>query len=233
MRYRPALYLSLTGIAAVSIAAASYLAHDEIVRTLAALPFVGALFAALFQILRDHSSFEKERLAQAREHAFIVAATSHMSKVVFDKHVEFSEAYLKALQDLLSHLFTEGPKKTAREHLGPLYEARRTYRLWISPAVAERLDEFEMKVAQMAGSLGLWEARRARYETSGEKHLDKAYELFSEITNMVPDGGGDAASESKKSHGYALVIEHLQNVLGIGALTTLRDTIVRNASGKQ
>src|SRR5690349_14074249 len=106
-KFRPALYISLSVIALLSFGAASYLPIDEIARTLSALPFVGALFVALFQILRDHSTFEKDRLTQEREHAFIVAATSHMSQVVFNKHVDFSEAYLKALQDLLGNLFAE------------------------------------------------------------------------------------------------------------------------------
>jgi hypothetical protein len=227
--------LALVAVGASSFFATLYLPVGEVLRTITALPFVAALFAALFQIVRDHSSFENDRLKQEREHSFTVAATSHMSTVVFNKHVEFCEAYLKALQDLLGILLAEGPKKKAREHLQPLNELRRTYRLWISPSVAGKLDEFESKVARMAGSLGLWEAGRGtkNYEAGDDKHLDKAYELFSEIMNMDKDKRDDADAESKKIHGYALVIEHLQGILGIETLTELRDTVLRNATNRK
>lgn len=232
VRYRPTLYALLTVVGAVSFLATLYLPIDEVLRTITALPFVAALFAALFQIVRDHSSFEHDRLQQEREHAFTVAATSHMSKVVFDKHVEFCEAYLKALQDLLGNLFARGPTEKAREHLQPLYDVRRNYRLWISLPMAMKLDQFESKVAAMASSLGVWNAQREieTYQTGNNKYLDEAYKLFEEILNI--DKKDNADVESKKSRGYALVIEHLQEIVGIETLATLRDSVLQNAVRK-
>ena len=229
------LYFLLVVVGTASFFATLYLPVGEVLRTITALPFVAALFAALFQIVRDYSSFERDRLQQEREHSFTVAATSHMSTVVFNKHVDFCEAYLKALQDLLGNLLAEGPKKKAREHLQPLYEVRRNYRLWISSSVAGKLDEFESKVARMAASLGLWEARQGtnNYEAGDDRHLDKAYELFSEIMGMDKDKRDGPDAESKKSRGYSLVIEHLQEILGIETLTELRDRVLRNATTRK
>jgi hypothetical protein len=203
--------------------------EDEVLRSLAALPFVGSLFAALFQIVRDHSTFVKETIKQRREHAFVVAATSHMSEVVFDKHVAFSEAYVDALLGVLGDLMAEGPSKKALEHVQPLHDVRRKYRLWISPPTATALDEFESKLIRMGASFHVWEATK-RYEKGANQKLDLAYELFKEIIELREDKKADNAEiEQKKFRGYALVIEHLQRTLGIEKLTLLRDTSLESA----
>jgi hypothetical protein len=181
--------------------------------------------------VRDYSSFLLDRLKQEQEHAFAVAATSHMSTIVFNKHVEFCEDYMKALQELLGHLFAKGPTKKAVEHLEPLYDVRRKHRLWISASVAGALDEFESKVLRIAGSIGIWEALSETYnfKSGDNEHLDRAYDLFNEVMGLKEEKRQDADAEYKKRRGYALVIEHLQEILGIGALTELRDTVIRNA----
>ncbi|CAG0967335.1 hypothetical protein BURK2_01080 [Burkholderiales bacterium] len=228
MSYRPTLYVSLALVAALSFAAAYYLDVSELVRTVAALPFVGALFAALFQVLRDHSSFERDRIKQEREHAFLVASTSHMSSVAFDKHVEFCEAYIKALQALLGKLFAEGPTEKAWEYLKPLYDVRRTYRLWVSSSMAQQLDEFEKRVGEIAAALSQWKSA-SDYKLGQIHHLDKAHKLFAEVMDMEKADRNGPDADSKKAQGYTLVFEHLQSILGIETLTNLRDKVLRDA----
>lgn len=228
---RAVLYVSLFVISLLSVTGALLLPVNEIAKSIAALPFVASLFAALFQLLRDYASLENDRLMQQREHTFMMAATSHMSSVAFDKHVAFSEAYVNALQTLLGELFREGPTKRALELLEPLHEVRREYRLWVSPTVASELDEFESKVTQMGSSLGLWEASQNEYR-KGEintKHLDEAYDIFSELVNMRSDDGSEDEAQLKKDRGYAKVIQHLQTVLGVEKLTQLRDSTLSSS----
>lgn len=229
MKYRPALYIPLAVVAAVSFLGALLLPISDVAKTLTGLPFVGALFAALFQLIRDHSSFVKETERQRREHAFAVAATSHMSKVVFDKHVEFGEAYIAKLQELLGSLFAEGPTKKAIEYVRPLYDVRRNYRLWVSPSMATTLDEFEGKIVKMGASYGLWEAMQ--YEKGSNGKLDLAYELFNEIMELRRKNSDDPEIEIKKHQGYNYVIEHFQRILGVEKLTELRDSIISHSYG--
>lgn len=232
MSYRPTLYASLAVVAALSVMASYYFDLSEVMRTVAALPFVGALFAALFQLVRDHSSFERDRIKQEREHAFLVASTSHMSSVAFDKHVEFCEAYIEALQALLGRLFAEGPTEKAWEYLKPLYDVRRTYRLWVSSSMAQQLDEFERMVGEMAGARSQWKSV-SDYKLGQIHHLDRAYKLFAEVMDMEKADRDGADGDAKKARGYTLVFEHLQSILGIETLTSLRDKVLRDAVGQK
>ncbi|MGR3174434.1 MAG: hypothetical protein ACUZ8N_07525 [Candidatus Scalindua sp.] len=224
MKYRLVLYVSLLVIAIASILGAWLLPVNEIIKTIAGLPFVGALFVALFQLARDHSSFLKEAAKQQRDHTFAVAATSHMSKVVFDKHVEFSELYIKELQNILSKLSEMGPTKKGVEYARSLYKVRMEFRLWISPAMAATLDEFENKILRMGTSLGLMESPKGY-----DKGLDDAYDLFAEIMELEKEDSNNPEIESKKHKGCNLVIEHLQDILGIKKLTELRDSVISNS----
>jgi hypothetical protein len=225
LRYRPALYLSLALVGSLSFLAAWLLEVNEVLRSLIAFPF-----AALFQLVRDHSSFVKDTIKQEREHAFIVAATSHMSAVVFDKHVKFSEDYVEIILDLLGNLMAAGPSGKALRYIDPLHRIRRKYRLWISPRIAVALDEFESKLIRMGPSMHVWEATR-EYEKGANKNLDLAYDLFSEVINERENKKeiDNVEIEQKKLRGYALVIEHLQIILGIEKLTELRDTAIASA----
>ena len=224
MTYRPILYFSLVLIGLASFLGAYLLPVSEAAKTLAALPFVGALFAALFQLLRDHTSFVKETIKQQREHAFLVAATSHMSAVIFDKHVAFCEAYITALQDILGKLFAEGPSPKTLGYMQTLYAARREYRLWVSPLMASAFDEFESKLLKMGSSFHVWEAMK--HAKGSDKYLDEAYTLFTEIMNVKDEEDKKSEVEVKKRKGYDLVFTHLQEILGIENLTKLRDSII-------
>lgn len=167
---------------------------------------------------------------QQREHAFIVAATSHMSAVLFDKHVAFSEKYVEQILDVLGNLMAEGPSKKAIQYVDSLHQVRRKYRLWISPRIAAALDEFESKLIQMGASMHVWEATR-EYEKGASQNLDRAYDLFSQVIELRENKNetNTAEIEQKKLRGYQLVIEHLQRILGIEKLTELRDTAIDSA----
>jgi hypothetical protein len=93
-------------------------------------------------------------MMQDREHAFVVAASSHMSQVVFDKHVEFCEAYMTALvDDVLPKLWMHGESEKASVWVESLYAVRRRYRLWVTTAMATRLDDFEGALNRMGAQL--------------------------------------------------------------------------------
>ncbi len=227
-QYRPILYGSLLAIGVSSLVAAWYLPINEISKSIVALPFVGALFSALFQLIRDKSSFINDTVKQRREHAFVVAATSHMSKVVFDKHVAFGEAYIEELLNVLGKIIAEGPTEKAIGYTQPLYDVRRKYRLWISSDTATALDEFEGKMLKMGTSHLVWAATRG--EDGSHKKLDEANELFLEITHLDKKNRSSPEVKTKEHQGYNLVINHFQEILGIEKLTKLRDTVLDQKS---
>lgn len=228
MNYRIGLYSGLLAIGLLSFFGALLLPANEITKTLTALPFVGALFAGLFQILRDHSSFQHDALLQQREHAFVVSATSHMSCVVFDKHVAFAEEYVEALMKILGDLFSRGPNDDFTI-VDPLHGIRRKYRLWVSTHMAASLDHFESQLVDMAAEKGM---AKATGDTLDKDNYKKAYDLFREILNLAQKGDMGREFEEKKQRGYALVIANLQKALGVEELTRLRDEVLASAAKK-
>jgi hypothetical protein len=183
------------------------------------------LFIALFQILRDRLLFERELLKQTREHAFVAALTSHMSQVVFAKHVEFAENYIKTWQDkVLKKLLEEGPAGGTRfglDYTQDLYDVRKKYILWISPSMTIKLEQFENTLQDMG-------ARAELAERSGHsEYFNHANKLYMEILGIKDQ---DDPELNKKKRSYQnLIINHLQQILNIEKLTNLRDSIISDS----
>uniref|UniRef100_UPI00356A2641 hypothetical protein n=1 Tax=Pontibacterium sp. TaxID=2036026 RepID=UPI00356A2641 len=82
-------WFGLAVIIAVSIGVTFFAPIGEVYKGVAALPAIGGLFAALFQLLRDNAAHERAVELQSSQQLFNLGATSHMANTVFDKHVEF------------------------------------------------------------------------------------------------------------------------------------------------
>src|SRR5437762_1785859 len=94
MKHRPSVYLVLLlvflGSALITAAVPAY----SVFQAISAVPALGALFAALFQVFRDQAAFERQLLLQQQQQAFNLGAASHMASKAFDKHSEFCEKYM-------------------------------------------------------------------------------------------------------------------------------------------
>ena len=99
------VYILAGVVLAISYLGASVLPTTEILRGVIALPGVGALLVVLYQLLRDHATFERELELKTRDHLFTLSVTSHMAELAFDKSVAFSEEYLRAVYGGLLTLF--------------------------------------------------------------------------------------------------------------------------------
>ena len=102
------LYVVAAILCVVSFVTASLLPTTDVIRSLITVPGVGALFIALFQLLRDEAAHVKALEIHDKQQLFNVGVTSHMANVAFDKHVEFSETYIKKMQEGLTELFRTG-----------------------------------------------------------------------------------------------------------------------------
>lgn len=211
-------YVVLGAVAVASIWGANALDVEDWFKQVIALPAVGALFAALFQILRDSNASRNERLLQERDHAFTVAATSHMSQTLFNKQVEFAEAYVDGVLDLLGKIFADGPTK--KLDLEPLLAIRRKHRLWLTREVTEKLDAFEGDVREMRVLMARYEATTAP-QALRDASWQKAHNLFEEVLGL------SGSTSEKEAKSYIVAIEHLQGVLGIAQLTQRRDEVLR------
>ncbi|HLE64051.1 MAG TPA: hypothetical protein VI750_12960 [Pyrinomonadaceae bacterium] len=128
----------------------------EILRGIISLPGVGALFAVLFQIVRDQAAHERALDLQERQQLFHLGVASHMANVAFDKHVQFAEQYISKMQDGLTQLFHTGPPGESLKFYSELVDIRLSFRAWITEDLETKVMPFEDALRQMgAKNIGL------------------------------------------------------------------------------
>jgi hypothetical protein len=206
------------------LSAGSYLVLpvDTALHSIAAAPALLALFGALYQILRDHVAFERQRLLLQQQETLGLGVTSHMAQVAFDKHVEFCEKYLTELHETVDTLFREGPSREALKHVGRFALLRREYAAWLPREVADGLEPFEDAVNKI-GALAVLE--RSQQTDERKVAVERMFEIFEQMLNL------DRKIERGKEPNFAVEVvkEHIRGVLGINALTTLRRKLIDRA----
>lgn len=186
---------------------------------LAAFPSIGALVAALYQVARDQASHERAMQLQSQSQAFQFVAMSHMSKVCFDKYVEFAEAYYAEAQKVLAELFREGPTIDTGRNQAELYDLRRKFRLWLTEDLVAELDRFQDGLQQIGMKMRLAdaEADQARKDAL----WIEAHDDFARALGLQQDGGAGMGEKQ--------VVVLLRNILGASALTEMRQAQIEKA----
>ncbi|HHA2409326.1 TPA: hypothetical protein ACOEND_000392 [Stenotrophomonas maltophilia] len=196
-------------------------------RALAAVPGVAAVAGGVFLLLRDELAYQRQLERDSNSNAFHVAAQSHMAKVLFDKHVEFAEAYAAAAHTLVSKLFRDGPTEGAR-NIDSLDDVRRSHALWISAGLAERLDTFERQFVDIGAAMILWGNRSTR-DSLPEDHLKKVFDTFYDLTGIARSELADQGVDTH-THSVQKMMAWLQGLLGVEQLTAAREKAVAGAS---
>jgi hypothetical protein len=219
-------YLLILAIFVVSFLVASVPLLGAVSRVMATIPAIVAMVAAIFQLSRDHSAHERAILLQTAQHSFAIGATSHMAAVAFDKHVEFSEAYLAETNKTFDTLLSKGPTEEALNHAAILNRVRRDYALWLTPTIDTALEKFESAL-QIIGADAHF-VDKAVDHPDRSAHIDEMFSTFAEVMNMptwqeksVP---GERASRA--------VLRKLREVLGTQELTNLREELINSAHGR-
>lgn len=212
-------YIGFAVVIAASIAAASLFRFSAIIQDLAAIPAILALFAALFQLGRDRIAHERSLLVLQSQNAFAIGATSHMAGVVFDKYASFCEEYGAEMFNTLTTLAREGPRKSALEHANNLLAIRRTWAVWLTPEIDEKLAPLE-KELRIIGSEA-WTHEQA------PGHADSAA-MFSAFAKVI---GLEAWQGERLTDDLTVtaMIGQLRRVLGTEELSRLRSELVARA----
>ncbi len=84
---------------------------NEVLKYITAIPGIGSIFLFLNQLLRDQLAHDRAIELQNKQQDFLLGTASHMSDVVYDKHVVFCETYINRVQDGLQELLRDGPSK--------------------------------------------------------------------------------------------------------------------------
>lgn len=149
-------YLLLASFALVGI----YLARDggALIMAISQIPLVGSMLAALFQLVRDDAAHARASQLQESQHGFTLGVESHMAKLIFERHVEFCEAYATEINRTLAELHQRGIQATGCA--GKLFTLRLKYSLWLEDKPMDQLKAFEDNLFELEREAGNAEAFR-------------------------------------------------------------------------
>jgi len=221
MRQSWAVYLVAALVLVVSFVAAWTLPTTEILRGIVGLPGVAALFAALYQILRDQAAHERAVELQERQELFHLGVTSHMANVAFDRHVQFSEQYIARMQQGLTELFRTGPPGESLKFCSELIDIRLSFRAWITEDVEAKVMPFENALRQMGARKFALEGLAPGPERT--RVVNEMYQVFANVTGVKGEGEVDETLAPRR------IITHLQDLLGVQQLGRLRRAVVQAA----
>jgi len=212
-------YITLGIVFVASMAAALLLPFGESIRALAAVPAIGSLFGALFQLARDRIAHERSLLVLESQNTFSIGATSHMAGVAFDKYSAFCEEYVAEMFNALTTLGREGPRKTALQHADALLGIRRKWAIWLTPAVDKELEPFEKALRTIGASAWVQE------QAPGEGDIKEMFSTFAKVIGLDRWHNEPLTDELT----VTAAINRLRRVLGTEELNRLRSDLVRRA----
>ena len=221
MRQSWKVYVASAIVFAVSFTIAWTLPTTDVLRGILGIPGVGALFVALYQLFRDQAAHERTLELQEKQQLFNLGVTSHMAQVAFDKHVQFSEQYVKRMQEGLTDLFQKGPPGESLRFYNDLVDIRLSFRVWITEDIETKVMPFEAAILQIGG-LGI----ALNGLTPGEQRtqwVDEMYKAFSGVAGLEHEGQIDEKIAPRK------IMSHLQSLLGVEQLSRLREATVQSA----
>ena len=221
MPTKPKTYLFLSVVFIISLAVSLWLS-DELFKGIATTPAIGALFAAIYQILRDHAAYEKEKELLQKQQFFSLGITSHMAEVAFDKHVQFCEQYIAEVHETILTFFKDGPTEKGENHARKLAQIRIDHDAWITEEITESLKDFEDAVFRIGSQARLSKSSR---QDVAQKAYVKADELWDEILGDVVD----KTKTRNENIAVESVKKKIREILGIEKLTQLRGVLISKA----
>lgn len=227
MKQNQLTYFSIAAVFASSLALFLWSPAGEMIQTLASIPVVGSLVAALFRILRDQAVYDRQILLLDAQNRFSLGATSHMASVAFDKHVQFCEEYVAEVQKTLGTLFRAGPSENVLKHTGSLYSLQQKYALWLTPKIEDELELFESALRRIGAN-----AHYIRMTPKAEDHsqrIAEMYKTFADVMGSKLMGAEWHGEKLTEELAISMVIRRLRGILGIEELTAIRAALVDQA----
>lgn len=217
-------YIVLSIVFFASILGSWLLPIDELFKGIFATPALLSLIAALYQLLRDDALHRKNLELQQQQHLFNIGAMSHMANVVFDKHVQFCDHYIKELHSTLTTLFREGPTSSALTHARNFALIKQEYAAWITDDISNQLIPFEQALRNLGAAkeyINTTENAEG-YEKERHEFIRKAYNEFNKILTI--DG-----NQPDEQVAIEIIIKNIREILDIENLTQLRKSLVTQA----
>lgn len=188
---------------------------ESIARQILTIPGAAALVAALFQLVRNETKYQKESLIQEAKQEFDLAITSHMANAAFDKHSAFCEEYIAEFQKAMITIYRTGGSQEIIEHASKLHEVQKKHRAWLTKEIEESLAPFENALRKIGAAHRLYNKNPELANSSGK--MQEAYDLTSDIFGLKQpdkDQVDDAIRDTE-------LIQKIRRILGMEKLTNL------------
>ena len=219
-------YLILLSVIFLAFGSAYIIPASELLKATIAAPGVVSLLAALFQLMRDQASYEKQLDIQSRQFQFTLGAASHMANIAFDKHVDFCERYMSEIHDMVHTFFREGETEEALTHARKLYALREQYATWLTDEINSNLDKFESTIRKIGSEAHFIKVTTGdpRYSEQRSLKFNSSFELFKDILGIDPE------RDINEDYAVEAIKRKVKGILGIEELTMLRAHLVKEAS---
>ena len=214
------LYVVAVLVFLASAWSASNFTVDNLSKALFAVPGATALFSIVYRFWKDERAHERQVELQARQQDFAFLPASHMASVAYDKHVEFCEEYLEAVNKAVFELWLEGPNVNALGHANLLRDIRDRHTAWLTREIEEKLFPIEAALRQIGAGSHVLPLVQPGSQRS--KIVDDVYGAFGKITESGKENQGSAAA-------VASITDSLRELLGIKELTELRTEVTKLA----
>ncbi|EKO3922510.1 hypothetical protein MRM63_14690 [bacterium 19MO03SA05] len=221
------IYVYLVVIAIISLCVTFWAPVNEIFRGVATIPAVGALIAALYQIVRDHSAHERNKELILQRENLTLASSSHMANAVFEKQAEFSDKYVKLVLNAFNELRKTNNSDEAHGFSAELTILRLEYMNWLTEEIDSNLESFERQLRKL-GSCSMY-IKMPKGEGTVQEHRDKAAGEMLDIqfafTNIL--------EKSTHDHDVSLITlsKKMRAILGVEELAHHKNRILKH-SGK-
>jgi len=220
----PHIYAVLAAVFVGSAVLALALPAETALREISAIPALGALFAAIFQVFRDQAAHERQLLLQAQQQAFSLGAASRMATLAFEKHAEFCEKYVAEVNLTIYTLVREGPTLRALDHASNLVRLKAEYTAWLTKDIHKGLEPFEAALREIGALSGLVDDLRGTGDPARPDAVRKMYAVFKRLMQLTEIDDATSADATVEA-----VQARLRAILGIEELTLLRQRLVAQA----
>lgn len=216
-------YLIAIMILLVSFGATLFLPIPDSIRGYLSLPGQISILGIIIEAWRDKRAHERQMELLDRQQDNSLAIASHMATVIFDRQVNFCEAYFEKAHEVLQKLFSTGPTQEAVKYAEDLKTIRTSFSPWISEDIEAGLLPFEKALRQMGASAQIVDMKLSQIEH--QLFVKRMYDAFINISGISEPLEGDSPEEAVSS-----IIKHLRKVMGIIELTNLRNQAISLAT---
>ncbi len=188
------------------------------IKTLVALPGILALFSFLMDIFTEKIEHFYGTIRQISLNNFATGTGAHMAAVAYDKHVQFCEEYIEAIENTFDELTQNGTSKETGLLVLPLVRIRRKYSAWLTEKLEDELIEYERVLIEVGNS-------HYKKENSTEHaDIEKYAKIIDEnLASLL----GNRESGIRESS-----INHIREILEVDALAQIRSTITKEAKDR-